>query len=253
MQIFYYDKSFDGLLSAVFDAYERKSFPARLLAEGEAGLLPAEVSHRVETGAEKARRLYTGRRSKLSRRALDLLKLSWLSEEPGCDELIFRYIRKVFDAQGFVETDLADPDIFALRRTANKVAGEAHLLRGMARFQKTAQGVYFAAIGPKHNCLTLLLPHFMDRFHGLQWLLYDVKRGYGAFYDGRECREAFLSEEEHTGGRLRDPLLAEDEKHVQSLWKGYFQALGIKERVNPKLQRRCMPRRFWPYLTEKQA
>ena len=252
MQIFFYDKSFDGLLSAVFDAYARKSFPARLLAEGEAAPLLAEDAHRVETGAEKALRVYTGLRAKLSPRALDMLQLAWLSEEPGSDELIFRYIRKVFDTQGFQETDLADPDIFALRQTANRVAGEAHLLRGMARFQKTAQGVYFAAIGPKHNCLTLLLPHFMDRFHGLQWLLYDVTRGYGAFYDGRECREAFLPEEAHRGGRLWDALLAEDEKPIQSLWKGYFNALCIKERLNPKLQRRCMPRRFWPYLTEKQ-
>ena len=252
MQIFYYDKSFDGLLSAVFDAYARKTFPDRLLAEGEEAPLLAEGSHWVESGAEKSLRVYKGLRARLSRRALDLLQLAWLSEEPGSDELIFRYIRKVFDRQDFLETDLADPDIFALRQRANKVACEARLLRGMARFQKTAQGVYFAAIGPKHNCLTLLLPHFMDRLHGLQWLICDMKRGYGAYFDGRDCHEAFLPEEGHTGGRLHDALLAEDEKLFQSLWKGYFNALSIKERENPKLQRRCMPRRFWPYLTEKQ-
>jgi probable DNA metabolism protein len=252
MHIFYYDKSFDGLLSAVFDAYARKHFPDRLLAEGETVPLLAGASHRVESGAEKALRVHKGLREKLSRRALGMVHLAWLSEEPGGDDLIFRYIRKVIDAQQCMETDLADPDVFALRRTANKVACEARLLRGMTRFQKTAQGVYFAAIGPKHNCLTLLLPHFMDRFHDQLWSLYDVKRGYGTFFDGNDCHEVFLPEEEHTGGRLRDELLAEDEKLFQSLWKGYFNALSIKERVNPKLQRRCMPRRFWPYLTEKQ-
>jgi probable DNA metabolism protein len=151
-----------------------------------------------------------------------------------------------------MEGDLVDPDIFALRLAANKVAGEAHLLRGMARFQKTAQGVYFSAIGPKHNCLTLLLPHFTDRFSDQQWLLYDVRRGYGTFFDGKDRLDAFVSEEDHRGGKLRDDLLAEDERLFQSLWKGYFKAVSIKERVNPKLQRRCMPRRFWPYLTEKQ-
>jgi probable DNA metabolism protein len=253
MRIFYYDKSFDGLLSAVFDAYARKRFPDRLLAEGETAPLLAAASHCVESGAEKALRVHAGLRERLSRRALGALKLAWLSEEPGSDELIFRYIRKVFDSVVFMETNLADPDIFALLRTANKVACEARLLRGMARFQKTAQGIYFAAIGPKHDCLTLLLPHFMDRFAGHQWILYDVKRGYGFFFDGKSCREMFLPEGRHTGGRLRDDLLAEDEELFQVLWKGYFNALSIKERENPKLQRRCMPRRFWPYLTEKQA
>ena len=252
MYVFSYDQSFEGLLSAVFDAYARKTFPVRLLDGREAALLPMGLAHSVESSAEKALRVHTGLRKRLSRRALGMVHLAWLSEEPGSDGVIFRYIRKVFDASNFQETDLADPDVFALRRMADKVVGEAHLLRGMARFQKTAQGVYFAAIGPKHNCLALLLPHFMDRFSGLQWILYDLKRGYGTFFDGRDCHEAFVPEEAHTGGKLRDDLSAEDEKLFQTLWKGYFNALSIKERTNPKLQRRCMPRHFWPYLTEKQ-
>jgi probable DNA metabolism protein len=251
MDIFYYDKSFDGLLSAVFDAYARKSFPHRLLAEGETAPLTAGSAHHVESSAEKALRVYKGLRKRLSRRALGMLHLAWLSEEPGSDALIFRYIRNMFDTPDFMEADPADPDTFALWRTAGRVSCEAHLLRGMARFQKTAQGVYFAAIGPKHDCLTLLLPHFMDRCADRHWMIYDVKRGYGMFFDGRDCHEAFLPAEGHTDGTLRDDLLAEDEKLFQIVWQGYCKALSIKERVNPKLQRRCMPRRFWPYLTEK--
>ena len=252
MYIFHYDKSFDGFLSAVFDAYTLKIFPERLLAEGETAPLQAVGSHCVKRGAEKSLRVYNGLRARLSRRALGALTLVWLSEEPGSDELMFRYIRKVFDGPSFMETDSADPDIAAVWQTANKVACEAHLLRGMARFRKTAQGVYFSAIGPKYNCLTLLAPHFTDRFAGQQWLLYDMKRGCGIFFDGKNCREAFLPEEERAGGKLRDALPAEDEKLFQALWQGYFKALSIKERVNPQLQRRCMPRRFWPYLTEMQ-
>ena len=252
MIIFYYDKSFDGLLSAIFDAYERNIFPDRLLAEGEIAPLQAKASHCVQSDAGKSLRVHKGLRERLSRQALGVLKLAWLSEEPCSDELIFRYIRKVFDSPKFTETDLGDPDIFALRQAADKVACEARLLRGMARFQKTAQGVYFAAIGPKHNCLTLLLPHFMDRFADQQWIIYDIKRRYGTFFDGKDCHDVFLPEDRHTGGALCGELLAEDEKLFQSLWKSYFNALSIKERVNPKLQRRCMPRHFWPYLTEKQ-
>lgn len=33
MTVFVYDKTFEGLLTAVFDAYSRRSFPDLLLAE----------------------------------------------------------------------------------------------------------------------------------------------------------------------------------------------------------------------------
>ena len=35
MVVFIYDKTFEGLLTAVFDAYSRKSFPDALRTEGE--------------------------------------------------------------------------------------------------------------------------------------------------------------------------------------------------------------------------
>ena len=36
MNVYIYDKTFDGLLTAVFDAYFRKTFPDFLLSEGDA-------------------------------------------------------------------------------------------------------------------------------------------------------------------------------------------------------------------------
>ena len=41
--VYIYDKTFDGLLTAVFDAYFRKTFPDALLSEGDA--LPLSVSY----------------------------------------------------------------------------------------------------------------------------------------------------------------------------------------------------------------
>ena len=53
-------------------------------------------------------------------------------------------------------------------------------------------------------------------------------------------------------GKLDEKLMAEDEKLYQELWKGYFKAMTIKERINLKLQRQHLPKRYWKYLTEKQ-
>jgi len=53
-------------------------------------------------------------------------------------------------------------------------------------------------------------------------------------------------------GKLNEKLMAEDEKQFQELWKGYFNSMTIKERINPKLHRQNLPKRYWKYLTEKQ-
>ena len=49
---------------------------------------------------------------------------------------------------------------------------------------------------------------------------------------------------------LADEWLAEDERQFQLLWKNYFRALAIPQRINERQQRRMMPRRYWKHLTE---
>ena len=251
MIVFRYDKSFEGLLSAVFDAYADKIFPDALLGPEDVPPLLAEGVHTVVSGTEKAGRVFRGLEKKLTGQARADLMLAWLSEQPGSDLILFRYLRKVFDSPRPVERDYADGDVFAVRRLAEKVSGESHLMRGFARFQKTAEGLYFAALSPKYNVLPLLLPHFADRFGDQQWILYDAARKYGAFFDGKDFRDVVLNPDSLQDGRLRDGLLAEDETLFQDLWKSYFKAMTIKERLNPALQRRCMPRRYWRHMTEK--
>ena len=54
MNVYIYDKTFDGLLTAVFDAYFRKTFPDFLLSEGDALPLFYDELHTVVTDEEKA-------------------------------------------------------------------------------------------------------------------------------------------------------------------------------------------------------
>ena len=43
-----------------------------------------------------------------------------------------------------------------------------------------------------------------------------------------------------------------DEKLFQQLWKTYFKAICIKERLNPRKHKQDMPIRYWKHMTEKQ-
>ncbi|MDR1126032.1 MAG: TIGR03915 family putative DNA repair protein [Deltaproteobacteria bacterium] len=254
MLAFRYPRTFEGLLSAVFDAYKLRSFPEMLLEEGEIAPLTAGACHRVEHTAEKSGRVFAALQKKLSRQGLQKAMLVWLSEEAGSDFLLFSYIRRIIDAAQLLELDLTDPLVLDVNLLARKVACERSKLLGFVRFQKTAEGVYFAVIAPRHNVLSLLLAHFADRFAAERWLIYDLKRRCGVFHQAGRFHSAELDapalRELEKSGRLPVGRLAADEALLQEVWRSYFKSIAIQERRNPELQRRLMPRRYWKYLTE---
>lgn len=55
MNVYLYDKTFDGLLTAVFDAYFRKTFPDALLSEGDTLPLFCDDLHTVVTDEARNR------------------------------------------------------------------------------------------------------------------------------------------------------------------------------------------------------
>jgi probable DNA metabolism protein len=252
MIVFRYDKTFDGLLTAVFDAYNRKEFPERLLSEAEPLPLFARQEHLVITGTDKSTRVWKALNKKIAKEVASMLMHVWLSELPGSDELLFRYIRKTFDAPHSIATDFADDDILKVEKIARKVSRERMYLIQFVRFQKAADDIFFAPVSPVYNALPLTLPYFTDRFATQKWLIYDIKRRYGYYYDLKTAAEVTLDDDKHLlSGQLNEELMAQDEKLFQDMWKSYFRALTIKERLNPQLQRQHMPRRFWKFLPEK--
>ena len=130
MNVYIYDKTFDGLLTAVFDAYFRKTFPDFLLSEGDALPLFYDELHTVVTDEEKAARVWRGLQKKVSSSALGCLTQCWLSELPDIGIVIFRYIRKAIDAPRSIETNFGDPDVLLLAQIWKKVDGERmHLMQ----------------------------------------------------------------------------------------------------------------------------
>lgn len=256
MKIFRYDQTFEGLLTAVFEAYSRHTFPDRLLAEEEPLPLFHEEIFTVITDKEKADRVWQGLQKKLSHTATVCLAQCWLAEEEETPMLLFRYICKAFNASRSIETDFADPDVLAFTQMWKRVDWERLRLMQFVRFQKAADGTFFAAVEPEKNALPLVVNHFRDRFADQRWLIYDIRRAYGFYYDLHEARPVTFSEDTHAShlitGMLDESLMDKEEKLFQSLWKTYFKAICIKERLNPKKHRGDMPVRYWKYITEKQ-
>ena len=254
MVVFRYDKTFEGLLSVVFDAYSRKSFPEKLIGENDIEPMFSVEVHTVITQTVNSGRVWLALQKKLSRIAVNMISAVWLSEEEDCDLLIFKYICKVFDSKRSIETNFGDDVILQMAQLAKKVNREAEHIRQFTRLQKAADDIYFAPVVAKYNALPLSVSYFQDRFSDQKWVVYDIQRKYGFYYDLTKPVEITLDGEgSHLlSGKLDEELMAQDEKLFQELWKGYFNALTIKERINLKLQRQHMPKRFWKYLTEKQ-
>ena len=256
MIIFVFDNTFEGLLTSVFEAYSRRVFPDALFPEGEPLPLFHDEVFTVITEEEKAKRVWRGLQKKLSSGALSCLAQCWLAEEAETPMLLFRYIRKAIDAPRSIETNFADPDVLEFSRMWKRVDWERLRMLQFIRFQKAADGTFFAAVEPEKNALPLAIDHFKDRFADQPWLIYDIKRAYGFYYDLKEVRQVTFEEGSREGhlitGMLDESLMDKDEKLFQQLWKTYFKAICIKERLNPRKHKQDMPVRYWKHMTEKQ-
>lgn len=253
MNVYLYDKSFEGLLTAMFDAYSRKVFPDILLDASEPLPLFVEDVYTVMTQDDRAERVWKGLEKKLTKGACRMIQAVWLSEEADADQLLFRFIRKNFDSPTSIETNFGDEDVLAMMKLAKSVNFEAEHIRQFVRFQKTADGLFFAPIEPKYNALPLAIDYFHSRFSDQEWVVYDTKRKYGYHFDLKKV-ETFTFEGNEpipASGKLHPELLDEHEVLFEEFWKSYIKTLSIRERFNPKLQRQHMPVRFWKYLTEK--
>ncbi|MCR4603713.1 MAG: TIGR03915 family putative DNA repair protein [Prevotella sp.] len=263
MLAYIFDRTFDGVLSAVFDAYFRHQSPDLLLGKGDQLPLFCEETYEVTTSGEKAQRVWKGLEKKLSKEALHLIMVSWQSEEKELSTPLLHYIYKVFAprnsataSKDSIEHNYADPDVLYVRNTARRVLHEQLRMKQFIRFQKAKDGTYLAVVSPDNDVLPLVINHFQDRFNDQPWLIYDAKRHYGYNHDGKTVVRITFEDEAAVpfnleNGKLNDEVLSSDDRLLQDLWRTYFKAICIKERLNPRKQLNDMPRRYWKYLTEK--
>lgn len=253
MIVFTFDNTFEGLLSCIFFAYEQKKFPDLILTESDQKPLFIEEQFYVVTEKEKSTRVWKAVEKKVSRFAQNMMTSVWLSELPESTPLLFRYMCKNIDHPQGIEMNFGDEDVLQVKNIAQKVGNDARRLIQFIRFQKTADDIWFAAVSPRFNVLSLIAPHFKARYAGQPWIIYDTIRNIGLYYDKETIQEISFSSEDLstlTSGKLHDEKLSEDEVFFQDMWKAYFQSITIKERINLKLQRQHMPRRYWKYLPE---
>ncbi len=247
-----YDGTFEGFLTVVFECYNQKLEPGVILGEGRGqGVLFSE-SMFVETNLEKGNRVWNGIQKRLPQELNQLPYKLFLSELDDIEMKLFQFLQKLFDSEMDIENDFGDPNTLYLRKLGRKVNFEAMRMLQFVRFQKTRDNIYFATIQPQYDVIPLIINHFKSRFADQYWLIYDLKRDYGIYYDLDKVEEITLNKKQFhpLNGKVHKNILQEKEEEYKTLWKDYFQHINIKERKSLKVQRQHMPRRYWKFLPE---
>ncbi len=254
MNLWIYDRTFEGFLTLVFNCYELKIFPDTILGKINNQPFIFPENYEVITDETKAKRVWNGLHKKISNTSCQLLYHAFLSEICDVELLMLHYIREVFESRVNIELNFGNHYILEMLKMDKKVTREAQRILMFVRFQKTIDEIYYASFDPKYNVLPLVIKHFENRFADQKWIIYDTRRNYGFYYDLKNTSEFRFTENNvnRATGKIDKSMMAEDEQLFQELWKKYFKSMCIKERINPKLHMQLLPKRFWKYLTEKQ-
>jgi len=255
MIVWRYDKTFEGLLTLVFDCYQKKVFPDKITGSRDAQFTLFQPDYEVLTDDTKGKRVWDGLHKKISDSSCQMVYYAFLSEAEDVELVILNFIRKAFDSPVSIELNFGDKDVLELLKLDRTVMREAERIRMFVRFQKTKDDIYYASFDPKYNVLPLVIKHFESRFADQHWIIYDTKRNYGFYYDLKSTSEFTFVESliDPATGQIDKSVMDKDEQLFQDMWKGYFKSICIKERINPRLHMQMLPKRFWKYLIEKQA
>ena len=246
--VFETDGSFEGLLTAIYEAYAKNRAPDAIRpgGRGQKGLFDQAAT--IDTDPDLAGRVWKGLRTHLGVRRRRKLLDAYLSGHADVETLIYQLVADAVAVRRGCAANAHLSASIRIDRLSRQVRQEAHRIKGLVRFQKISDEGYLALVGPRYDVLPLVRRHFESRFADQRWMIVDTNRGYGLCYDRRQTRQVQV---DPAAIQAASPGERADERLSRRLWQRYYAAVNITARNNPKLHASKLPRRYWRYLTEK--
>ena len=240
--IFTYDGSFEGLLTAIYEAFYSKNKPDSI--EDKNYLQHSIFCKYIEinTDQNKSEKVYNAIKNKISLDTLRHCFYAYLSEDLNKATYIYKFLVIAFKLGHKALNNLQEENTRFVYELSKRVGGEAHRMLGLLRFKELSSGIYYAPYEPDNNITVIISKHFVERLSDQRWIIHDKKRDIVGLY----ANGGFLL----SNAQSIDEEISENEKDFKILWKNYYKTIGIKERVNPKLKISNMPKKYWKYLTE---
>ncbi|SRX54193.1 TIGR03915 family putative DNA repair protein [Aequorivita sp. CIP111184] len=252
MTILKYDGTFEGFLSAVFHCYENKIDDASILKKVYSASTFFDTEEEIITNPLKAKRVWKGISKKISAEGKKKLYKSFLSEVIEVENIMLGYIKRALSSEKNIETDFTDYNVLTIDKIAKKVSREKHRMDAFVRFRLTQDGIYFATVEPDFNVLPLNADHFKKRYADQKWIIYDLKRKYGIYYNLENVEMVTLEISSTINQKSQaSQYFTIEEIQFQQLWGNYFKSSNIVSRKNMELHVKHIPKRYWKYLSEK--
>lgn len=253
MKTLIYDGSFNGFLTTVYKAFDEKIEVADIQKNAIAQRGLFSDTETVFTQMDKAKRVWSGIQKK-GNASIKNIYFAFLSENKGIELLLYRYILKLFSRTEMLHLNFTDNTVLKISQLAKSVGREKHRMEAFVRFQLTKDEIYFANIEPDFDVLPLISKHFRSRYADQQWIIYDVKRKYGIYYNLESVEIISLDLKDiYTNSVRKSDVFSSEEYNYQDLWNNYFKSTNIKSRINMKLHTQHVPKRYWKYLSEKKV
>lgn len=254
MKQYVFDGSYIGFLTLIFESFERKHFEIVLATKENFVASFFDESFEIISDPEKAKRVMIGLKNKLPAVEVNNVYKVFLSENSSALQSLVYVIQNIFKNRTNILENFGDGKVLEYHQTLKKVDRERHRMKAFVRFQKSEDGTFYCMIEPDFNVLPLISEFFRKRYADQKWLIYDVKRKYGLYYNLQNIEEVYLSTKQKNDLSTANSTinLDETEEHYQTLWKQYFKSTNIEARKNMKLHLQHVPKRYWKYLMEKQ-
>ncbi len=254
MYVYECQDSMEGIFTAIYQTYVDKRDPKdTFISINQEQYLFAEYCT-VQPDKEKTRKVMRTLEQRFGEEDYWKICLALSSPEPQKANAVYQTIALGLAQKKNMKNHLFDNlandyvnQAFSLSRGAGR---EQHLLQGFVRFEELDNGILYAKIGPKHNVLTFLMPHFSERFPGEDFMIYDSGRDFIGIHP--KNKQWYLLSSTQLEKELDQLTRSEEEKIYKELFCYFCHKIAIKDRENRNLQRNMLPLRFREYMVEFQ-
>ncbi|RKR13182.1 putative DNA metabolism protein [Maribacter vaceletii] len=177
-----YDGSFNGFLTAVFVGFEEKRKTLNINKRTSCSNNLFIKTQIIFTDMKKAKRVWNTIQNKNST-ALKNIYFTFLSEKKNIENVLYLYIKSLFNPYQAAQIGFSISEQINIEDVSLTVAKEKRYLEKTIQFKESNDGIFYINIAPDFDVLPLLSKHFRIRVNKKPWLIYDVNRNYGIYYD----------------------------------------------------------------------
>lgn len=233
----------EGILTAVFDAWEIDIKTSEISVTPNDNMVLFGEYHEVVTDFSKAERVRRTVIRRISSYAYEMVFFACCSTDPDRGNAVLQFIRRGIKIGADVVNDLKNHYVMKVFELYRNVKRELMHFRGFIRFRQ--QGKYLMAkYNPNNDILIPMADFFSDRFMRENFMIVDMNRNKAAVH--YSCRDHFITSVDR---EIIEHLKIEDsETEIIELWETFEKTIAIEARHNPKLQQQNMPLRFRDYM-----